>query len=45
MPIFAHLTDIVGTMKIHLGIMSFKFTNLEVMTDDLGYQKEMHLWR
>lgn len=24
MPIFTHLTDIVGTMKINLGIMSFQ---------------------
>lgn len=33
MRIFTHLTDIVGTMKINLGTMSFRFTSLEMMTE------------
>lgn len=39
MPVFTHLADIVGTMKINLGTMSFKFTTFEMLTDDLGSQK------
>lgn len=31
MPIFTHLSDIVGTMKINLGTMNF--THLEMMTE------------
>lgn len=40
MPIFTHRPDIPGTLKINLRVISFKFTSLEMMTDELGYQKK-----
>lgn len=35
--IFIYFVDIVGIMKINLGIMSFKFIIFEMLIDDLGY--------
>lgn len=39
MPIFTHIPNILGTMKITLIMINSKFTSLEMMNDDLGYQK------